>query len=145
MAPIAAERVPLEPERSRRPPDWMKGQGHGPASELGAATAGPASWIPRYATTATLPLCRFGNFMKKKGRSGTAGAGIAGGYCSPDTWRLTSLGNGGSRLGLGGGRENGMMKGGGSRSGSELWPRPTCPIILFYLFFPAFQFHFTLC
>lgn len=45
--------------------------------------------------------------MKKKGRSETAGGGIAGEYCSPDTWRLASWNGGGGRLvGLGGGRES---------------------------------------
>ena len=33
MAPIATERMSLEPERSSRLPDWVKGQGCG---ELGA-------------------------------------------------------------------------------------------------------------
>ena len=82
------------------------------------ATAGSASWALRHVTTAT--LCCFGNFMNKEGRSRTAGEEIAGEYCSPDTWRPTSWGDGGGRLaGLGGGRENEMMKGEGeSRSGA---------------------------
>ena len=41
-----------------------------------AVTAGPAGWTP--ATVLPSTLCCFGNFMKKKGRSGTAGRGIAG-------------------------------------------------------------------
>ena len=81
-------------------------------------TAGSASWVLRHVTTAT--LCCFGDFMKKEGRSEMVGRGIAGEYCSPDTWRPTSWGDGGGRLaGLGGGRENEMMKGEGeSRSGA---------------------------
>ena len=81
-------------------------------------TAGSAGKVLRHVTTAT--LCCFGNFMKKEGRSRTAGEEIAGEYCSPDTWRPTSWGDGGGRLaGLGGGRENEMMKGEGeSRSGA---------------------------
>ena len=70
--------MPLEPERSSRPPDWVNGQGCG---ELAPATAGSASWVPRHATTAT--LFYFGNFMKKEGRNGTAGRGIAGGLALP--------------------------------------------------------------
>ena len=41
-----------------------------------AVTAGPAGWAP--ATVLLSTLCCFSNFMKKKGRSGTAGRGIAG-------------------------------------------------------------------
>ena len=48
MAPSAAERMSLEPKRSSRLPDWVKEQGCG---ELGAAIAGPASWVGKLATT----------------------------------------------------------------------------------------------
>ena len=79
------------------------------------ATAGSAGKVLRHVTTATL-FC-FGNFMNKEGRSRTAGEEIAGEYCSPDTWRPTSWGDGGGRLaGLGGGRESGNDEG---RSGER--------------------------
>ena len=41
IGPIATERMHLEPERSSGPSDWVKEQECG---ELGAATAGSASW-----------------------------------------------------------------------------------------------------
>ena len=65
------------------------------AGELGAATlslsrtAGSASWAP--ATVLPSPLCCFSNFMKKEGRSGTAGERVAGGHRSPDPWRRGKL------------------------------------------------------
>ena len=117
MAPPATERAPLEPERSRGPPDWMKGQGCG---ELGARLLQLGRQAGRSSPVLPSTLFRFGNFMKKEGRSGTAGGGDSWNDCSSDTWRLTSWGGGGGRLaGLGGGRENEMMKGEGeSRSGA---------------------------
>ena len=74
MAPIAAERSHLETEAGGQPPDLVKGQGA--ASWARPVTAGSASWAP--ATVLLSTLCCFSNFMKKKGRSGTAGRGIAG-------------------------------------------------------------------
>ena len=56
------------------------------------------------ATVLLSTLCRFSNFMKKEGRSRIAGGGIAGGHCSPDTWRPTSWG-GAMRAGGAGWRE----------------------------------------
>ena len=79
--------------------------------ELGARTlqldrlAGSAGKVLRHVTTAT--LCCFGDFMKKEGRSEMVGRGIAGEYCSPDTWRPTSWAVGCGLVGLGGGRKNG--------------------------------------
>ena len=76
--------------------------------ELGARTlqldrlAGSAGKVLRHVTTAT--LCCFGDFMKKEGRSEMVGRGIAGEYCSPDTWRPTSWG-GAMRAGGAGWRE----------------------------------------
>ena len=78
------------------------------------ATAGSAGKVLRHVTTATL-FC-FGNFMKKEGRSRTAGEEIAGEYCSPDTWRPTSWGGAMRAGGLGGGRESGNDEG---RSGER--------------------------
>ena len=77
MAPIAVERPHLETGAGGRPLDWMKEQGWR-ASWARAVlslnrTAGSASWAP--ATVLPSTLCCFGNFMKKKGRSGTAGEG----------------------------------------------------------------------
>ena len=69
------------------------------------ATAGSAGKVLRHVTTATL-FC-FGNFMNKEGRSEMVGRGIAGEYCSPDTWRPTSWGGAMRAGGLGGGRESG--------------------------------------
>lgn len=100
MAPPATERAPLEPKKSRG--TRLDEGARVAASWARLVTAGPASWIPRHATTTT--LCCFSNFMKKEGRSGTAGEGIAGGHCSPDTWRLTSWG-GAMRAGGAGWRE----------------------------------------
>ena len=66
--------------------DHREGQGCG---ELGAACYRWIGQLGRLGTTSAT-LCCFGNFMKKKGRSRTAGGGIAGEYCSPDSWRRGS-------------------------------------------------------
>ena len=98
------------------------------AGELGRAMLSLGRTAGCSATVLPFPLCRFGNFMKKEGRRGTAGEEIAGGYCSPDTWRRASWGDGGGRLvGPGGVRENGMMEGGGleRERERELWLRPS--------------------
>ena len=114
MAPIATERAPLEPERSRGPPDWMKGQGCG---ELGARLLQLGRQAGRSSPVLPSTLFRFGNFMKKEGRSGTAGGG--------DSWRALlsrsvaadKPGGGGCGVaGLGGGRESGNDEG---RSGER--------------------------
>ena len=74
------------------------------------ATAGSASWAP--ATVLLSTLCRFSNFMKKKGRGGTTGGGIAGEHCSSDPWRRRNWSGGGAGLvGLGGGKEDGNGEG----------------------------------
>ncbi len=81
------------------------------AGEPGAATLSLSRQAGRPAPVHPATLFRFGNFMKKKGRGGTTGEETAGGYCSPDTWRRASWS--GRRMWAGGGRENGMMEGGG--------------------------------
>ena len=92
------------------------------------ATAGSASWALRHVTTAT--LCCFGNFMNKEGRSRTAGEEIAGEYCSPDTWRPTSWGDGGGRLaGLGGGRKNGNDEDKSGERKRGLWLRASWEVV----------------
>ena len=80
--------------------------------------AKPASWTGRLGTTLRngRPLCCFGNFMKKKGRSGTAGEGWLE-QLLVGTWRPTSWGG---RLRAGGAEEgeDGKMKGRGERERS---------------------------
>ena len=96
--------------RGAAAPNLMKGKG---AASWAPATAGPASWagqlVSRHTTPATLPLYCFCNFMKKEGRSKTAGARIAGGFALP----IRGGGQAGQRRmlagGAGGGREDGMM------------------------------------
>ena len=99
----------------------VKGQGCG---ELGGPQS--ASWTGRLGTTLRngRPLCCFGNFMKKKGRSGTAGGGIAG----ATAWRHVAADKM-ERQVAGWAKEeegkDGKMKGGGERERSgavaEAW------------------------
>lgn len=76
MAPIAAERMPLEPVGGELSSDWMKGQGCG---ELGApcyCLVEQLGWqAGRPATVLPSTLFCFGNFMKKKGKAEQLGEG----------------------------------------------------------------------
>ena len=91
-------------------------------------TAGSAGKVLRHVTTATL-FC-FGDFMKKEGRSGTAGGG--------DSWRaLLSRsvaadkpgGGGGGLVGLGGGRKNGNDEDKSGERKRGLWLRASWEVV----------------
>ena len=104
----------------------------------------------RPATVLLSTLCCFGNFMKKEGRGGTAGGGIAGESCSPDTWRQTSwVRRGAGWWGWVEGEENEtMMEEGESGAERELWLRASwvtaeqVMAVLLLLLPPSSQFHF---
>lgn len=89
IVPIATERMPLEPRSGELPSDLVKSKGAASWAPLQLGRlARPASWVPCHAATATLLLCCSSNFMKKEGRSRTAGEGQLGQLLG-GTWRLT--------------------------------------------------------
>ena len=86
--------------------------------------------------------------MKKEGRSEMVGRGIAGEYCSPDTWRPTSWAVGCGLVGLGGGRKNGNDEDKSGERKRGLWLRASWEVVehvmavLLLLLPPSSQFHF---
>ena len=111
-------------EKAKTVEDKRATGGQGCGELVPHAIVGQDSWVGQLGTTAAT-LCCFGNFMKKEGRSGTAGGGIAGEYCSPGPWRRGSWVTEDAGWWTGGEGDGEMMEGGGREQERWLWTRPS--------------------